>query len=104
MLLVKSMISLEQVKHLSDLAHMELKEEELIKLQKEMDLILEYISQLEKVDVSGIEPMSGGHVLANIVRQGDSPGDGFAFSPELVEGQFPEKQGNYDVVPKIIDK
>ena len=98
------MITLEQVKHLADLAHMELKEEELAKLQEEMDLILDYISQLEKVDVAGVEPISGGHALTNVARQGDSPDDAFAFNPELVEGQFPEKQGSYDVVPKIIDK
>ncbi len=97
------MISIEQVRHLADLAHMELKEEELIKLQKEMGLILEYVSQLEKVDVTNVEPVSGGHSLANVVRQGDSEEDSFAFDKELLL-QFPEKQGNYDVVPKIIEK
>jgi aspartyl-tRNA(Asn)/glutamyl-tRNA(Gln) amidotransferase subunit C len=97
------MISLEQVKHLADLAHMEFKEDELAKLQKEMDLILEYISELQEVDVSGVESVSGGHALVNVVRQGDLEQDGFAFDKELLL-QFPEKQGNYDVVPKIIDK
>lgn len=97
------MISLEQVKHLADLAHMELKEEELAKLQKEMDLILKYFSQLEEVDVSGVEPVSGGHALVNVARQGDLEQDGFAFDKELLL-QFPEKQGNYNQVPKIIEK
>ena len=97
------MITLEEIKHLADLARMDLKEEELVKLQKEMDLILEYVSQLEKVDVSGLEPVSGGHTLVNVARQGDSEEDSFAFDRELLL-QFPEKQDNYDVVPKIKDK
>lgn len=97
------MITLEQVKHLADLAHLELTASELAKLQKEMDLILKYFSQLEEVDVSGVDSVSGGHALVNVVRQGDLEQDGFAFDKELLL-QFPEKQGNYDVVPKIIDK
>ncbi len=97
------MISIEQVKHLADLAHLELSSEELEKLQKDMESILNYISELQEVDVSGVESMSGGHALENVVRRGDSEEDGFAFGKELLL-QFPEKQGNYDVVPKIIEK
>jgi aspartyl/glutamyl-tRNA(Asn/Gln) amidotransferase C subunit len=97
------MISGDEVKHLADLAHLELSEKELEKMTKELGLILDYISRLKEVDVSGVEPMSGGHNLSNIMRQKDSAEDSFAFDKELLL-QFPEKQDNYDKVPKIIEK
>lgn len=98
------MISLEQVKHLANLTHMELSEKELKNLQKDMDGILEFIEQLKEVDVSGVEPVAGGHVLENITREGDLSESAFAFDTDLLSGQFPEKQGNFNVVPKIIEK
>ena len=97
------MISLEQVKHLADLAHLELSAVELEKLQKDMESILNYISELQEVDVSGVQPISGGHNLENFARLGDSEEDSFAFDKELLL-RFPKKRGNYDVVPKIIEK
>ncbi|OGY40792.1 MAG: hypothetical protein A2570_01615 [Candidatus Brennerbacteria bacterium RIFOXYD1_FULL_41_16] len=97
------MINLEQVRHLAELAHMELSEEELKNLQKDMGGILEFIAQLKEADVSGVEPLTGGHVLENVARIGDSPEDSFAFDKDLLH-QFPEKENNYDVVPKIIEK
>jgi len=102
LLSVKTMITLEQVKHLADLAHMELSETELKKLQKEMEQILDYISQLEEVDVSGIEPVAGGHELENVVREKDAAVS-FGFDENMLL-QFPEKQGDYNKVPKIIEK
>ncbi|MEW5805269.1 MAG: Asp-tRNA(Asn)/Glu-tRNA(Gln) amidotransferase subunit GatC [Patescibacteria group bacterium] len=98
------MISRDEVKHLADLAHLELSEQELEKMTRELGLILDYISQLKEIDVSKIEPMSGGHSLVNIFRQNDSEKDSFAFDPEQLKQQFPKKQGDYNKVPKIIEK
>lgn len=97
------MISPDEVKHLAELAHLELSAEELEKMTRELGLILEYISKLKEVDVTGVEPMSGGHHLANVVRQGDSELDHFSFDAELLR-QFPETQGDYNKVPKILEK
>lgn len=97
------MISLDEVKHLADLAHMELSEAELKKLQGQMELILDYISQLKEVEIEGVEPVAGGHQLLSVWREEDSPEDQFAFEKDLLL-QFPEKDDRFNVVPKVIEK
>jgi aspartyl-tRNA(Asn)/glutamyl-tRNA(Gln) amidotransferase subunit C len=50
------MISKEEVEHIAKLARIGLSEEEKIKFQKELSLILDYFNLLKKVDVSKVKP------------------------------------------------
>ncbi len=50
------MISEEDIKHIAQLAHLELSENELKKMGKELSLILDYFNSLKEVDVTEVRP------------------------------------------------
>ena len=62
-------ISKDEVKHIADLARLELSEEEIEKFQKELSSILEYVSQLSKVDTEKVEPTFQTTGLKNVFRE-----------------------------------
>ena len=47
----------EQIKHLARLAEIHLSDEELSKMKKEFDVILEFVWRLQQVDTEGVEMM-----------------------------------------------
>ncbi len=57
------------VKHIAKLAELPLKDEEIIKLEKQLQSTLEYIEQLNEVDTNNIEPTSQVTGLENIMRE-----------------------------------
>jgi aspartyl-tRNA(Asn)/glutamyl-tRNA(Gln) amidotransferase subunit C len=69
-------------------------------MARDLGTILEYIDQLETLDTSGIEPMM--HVLdvANVYRE-DTVGE--SLSQEDAFKNAPQTDGEYFLVPKILD-
>ena len=49
-------ITLEEVLHVAGLARLELNADEAEKMQSELDAILDYIAELEELDLRGVEP------------------------------------------------
>lgn len=49
-------ISRDDVLHLAQLSQLQLEEEEIAPLQKELGNILEYVQQLSELDTDGVEP------------------------------------------------
>lgn len=56
------------VEHIANLARIKLSEEEKTKLAGELSAILDFVEKLEKVDTSGVEPMTGGTVFPSEMR------------------------------------
>jgi aspartyl/glutamyl-tRNA(Asn/Gln) amidotransferase C subunit len=83
------------------LARIELTEEEKKTLLKEVDPILNYVAQLKEVS-SKMEaglPKVGEH--RNVMRTDEEENESGANTDALV-AEFPEKQGNYLKVKKIL--
>ena len=57
------------VRYVADLARLKLDESQVEKLQKDMEAILSYISELNELDVSGIEPTAHAAPLTNVIRE-----------------------------------
>jgi aspartyl-tRNA(Asn)/glutamyl-tRNA(Gln) amidotransferase subunit C len=93
-------ISKEIVEYVAHLARIELQPKELEKLSKEIQGILDFIDKLKKVDIENIAPLS--HILPinNILRE-DTPKEPLPL--EKVLKNAPHKQGNFFVVPKVIE-
>ena len=95
------MISKEEVIKIANLARLELSEPEMEKMQKDLAGILDYIDQLNKVDVSGIEIEEVESVLENVLRE-DMP---VSQTPETIEkmlAQAPAREGNHLKVKEIL--
>lgn len=96
------MISLKEVERLAKLAHIGLSEEEIKKLQKDLESILNYAEKLQEVEVSGIQSVSHITGLQNIERE-DEIGEKLASADEVLQA-VPEKEGRWVKVPLIIQK
>ena len=61
-------LSREQILKVAQLAHLKLTEEELETFQVQISSVLDYVVQLSKVDVKGIEPAAHITGVSNVLR------------------------------------
>lgn len=94
------MLSKETVKYVADLSRIELKPEELEKLSQQLQAILDFIDKLSEIDIRDIKPTI--HILPiNDVLREDNPAKSLPVDKAL--GNAPSREGNFFVVPKIIE-
>jgi len=88
------------VEDVAHLARIELDAKELEKLSQQLEHILAFIDKLSSLDTANIAPTS--HILPinNVLRK-DEPHKSLPIEKTLKNA--PEKQGNFFVVPKIIE-
>ena len=94
-------VSKKDVEKIADLARLYITEEDKKKYTSQLNVILEYMDQLNQVDTSDVEPLSHPFDLKNIVRE-DKVKPSLPVEEALKNA--PEKSGNYFKVPKVITK
>ena len=97
---MSSAIDKRTLEHLAKLARIKLEPAEEEKLLKDLGEILGYVQELQSVDVSSVEPMTGGTDLKNIFRddaerENTNRGAGIE--------SFPESEKGYLKVPKVFE-
>jgi len=92
-------ITLDQVRHVAKLSRLALDESRLQQLNAQLEPILEYVAQIGKPDVSGVEPAAHVLPLNNVLRD-DSVGP--ALPLEKVLQNAPDADGPFFKVPKVI--
>lgn len=97
------MISKEEVQNLATLARVEVSEGEVESLQKDISNILEYISQIQAAPMGEVDtrPLQRNVLRDDTVR---SEGDAFFDKREALLAALPKREGDYNVVRKIIQK
>lgn len=93
-------VSLEDVEHIALLARLGLTPEEATGLRADLDSILSYITQLESLDTSAVEPTAHVALLPTPLRE-----DRIA-NPEAAEEMVqnaPDRDRTFFRVPKIIE-
>ena len=88
------------VRRIASLARIRLEEEEVGRMQAELNGILGWIEQLQAVDTTGVEPMAGGGAVALPLRV-DVVTDGGI--PEKILANAPDRMGEYFGVPKVVE-
>ena len=94
-----SQISRDEVAHLARLARLALTETELDSFAGQLDAILSHVSQIQAVDVTGVEatdnPLTSVNVTRpDVVEPGLSQEEALAQAPKSAEGRF--------AVPRIL--
>ncbi len=91
------------VRRIASLARIRLEEEEVARMQVELNGILGWIEQLQSVDTDGVEPMAGGAPTAQpaMRMREDAVTDGGI--PEKVLANAPDRQGEFFAVPKVVE-
>jgi len=98
------MISKEDIENLATLARLKLKKGEAEALQKDISNILGYVGQVGSFSADASH--EGRPIVRNVLRE-DTPRsetDPLAHKEEAILAQLPKREGNYNVVRKIIQK
>lgn len=88
------------VRRIAKLARLHLEEGDVPRVQAELNGILGWIEQLNEVDVTGVEPLTGAAGLAMRLRE-DAITDGSM--PEAVLSNAPDRAGAFFAVPKVVE-
>ncbi len=88
------------VRRIAALARIRVTEDEVPRLQAEMNAILGWIEQLNEVNVDGIEPLAGAALRALPMREDVVTDGGYA---EQVLANAPERIGDFYAVPKVVE-
>lgn len=94
-------VSEEEVKHIAELARIELTEEEVNKFTKEISDILGYVEQLKEVDTEGVEPISQVTGKINVFRE-DVSEDASQEKKDIMAKNYPDSQDGYIKVKQIM--
>lgn len=86
--------------YIARLAHIELTEEESAAFGKQLGAILQYMEQLKKLDVSGVEPTMHGHGRVNAFRE-DTVTPSIDFEKAIANA--PERTETEFKLPKIVE-
>jgi aspartyl-tRNA(Asn)/glutamyl-tRNA(Gln) amidotransferase subunit C len=94
-----SQISRDEVAHLAKLARLALTDDELDSYAGQLDAILTHVSQIQAVDVAGVEPTDNPLKAVNVTRPDRiapclTQQEALAEAPEALDGRF--------VVPQIL--
>jgi aspartyl-tRNA(Asn)/glutamyl-tRNA(Gln) amidotransferase subunit C len=91
------------VKRIASLARIRLEDEEVGRMQAELNGILGWIEQLQAVDTEGVEPMAGGAPEGQpaMRMRPDQVTDGDLHDAVLANA--PDRMGAYFGVPKVVE-
>jgi len=93
-------ITREQVRHVAALARLEMDEQELDSYGKDLGDILGYVTKLNEIDTSGVEPTA--HVISmDTPFRDDERGESFTHEQSLRNA--PQREGFYFQVPQVIE-
>lgn len=93
-------VSKEEVQYMAHLARLQFSEEETESLAKDMNRILDYMSDLEEVDTGDVEPLE--HVIDLEYRLRDDKAEE-PLSHEEALKNAPDADSDYFRVPRVID-
>ncbi len=88
------------IEKVARLARLELSEEEKVTFGNQLEQILTYMEQLNRLDTSGVEPTSHAIPIYNVFREDDVRP---SFPQEEVLGIGPDEQDGLFKVPRIIE-
>jgi aspartyl-tRNA(Asn)/glutamyl-tRNA(Gln) amidotransferase subunit C len=93
-------ITAEEVRTTAELARLALGDEELVRLERELSAILDYMEELGRLDTTGVPPMTHAVPLDAPLRE-DALGPQLSADEALADA--PRREGPFFEVPKIIE-
>ncbi|MFI5015592.1 MAG: Asp-tRNA(Asn)/Glu-tRNA(Gln) amidotransferase subunit GatC [Hyphomicrobiales bacterium] len=88
------------VKRVAHLARIALPDEEVERMQGELNAILGFVEQLSKVDIEGVEPMTSVTPM-RLKQRADAVTEGG--NADAVIANAPMSDDHYFVVPKVVE-
>lgn len=91
----------DQVRHVAKLSRLILTDAQIEQYAHQLSRILDYVSQLQELNLEGIEPMAHALDLTNVTRD-DQPQPGMPV--DLVLANAPDKDPPFFKVPKVLEE
>ncbi|MGQ4272954.1 Asp-tRNA(Asn)/Glu-tRNA(Gln) amidotransferase subunit GatC [Terrihabitans sp. B22-R8] len=88
------------VRRVAKLARIAVKDDEVTHLAGELNAILSFVEELSEVDVEGVEPLTSVTPVKIPMRVDEVTAGG---DPERVLANAPVRQGDFFVVPKVVE-
>ena len=88
------------VRRIARLARIRVDDQQVAQLQTELNSILGWIEQLNEVDVTGIEPLTGAAQMALKMREDVVTDGGIR---EQILANAPDREGDFFAVPKVVE-
>jgi aspartyl-tRNA(Asn)/glutamyl-tRNA(Gln) amidotransferase subunit C len=95
------MLTKEEVAEIAFLARLRLGEDEAERLRGDLSKILHYVEELRALDTGGVEPMTHAVPMDCPLRE-DAVTPSLSADEALAEA--PEREEDYFVVPRVVDK
>lgn len=95
-----SKLSREEVLRLARLARLDLTDDEVEEFQNQLGEILQYVEQLQSIDISGLEPTNQVTGLINVMRE-DTVRD-YGYEPRKLLENVPKVQDDMIQVKRMI--
>tara|TARA_B100000700_G_C14703681_1_gene695701 strand:+ start:452 stop:739 length:288 start_codon:yes stop_codon:yes gene_type:complete len=92
-------ISSSDVRKVAKLARLELPEDQIVTYTKQLEDILSYVDQLQKIDTKNVPPTSRAVEVVNAMREDSVEVN---CSREDILNQAPHREGDFFRVPKIL--
>jgi len=97
---MEKIITKKDVEYVAKLARIHIPEEEKGKYESQRERILEYVSQLKKLDTENVKPAAHPHELSNVWREDKAKPFG---NVEDILANAPEKEETFYKVKKVIE-
>jgi aspartyl-tRNA(Asn)/glutamyl-tRNA(Gln) amidotransferase subunit C len=88
------------VRRIASLARIRVEDHEVEPLCHELNSILGWIEQLQEVDVTGVDPLTGAAAMHTAMRADVVTDGGY---PEKVLVNAPDRIGDFFAVPKVVE-
>ncbi|MDG1898944.1 MAG: Asp-tRNA(Asn)/Glu-tRNA(Gln) amidotransferase subunit GatC [Phycisphaerales bacterium] len=95
-----SSISIEEVRHVAELARLAMSDEELAACQNQLGSILNHIATIDGIDVQGVQPLAHAIDMSNRLSD-DIAGDSLSIDDVLANA--PAIEDRFIAVPKVLD-
>jgi aspartyl-tRNA(Asn)/glutamyl-tRNA(Gln) amidotransferase subunit C len=96
-------INLEEIKHLEELARINLSDQERKLYQEQLSSILDYVDKLQEVNVDKVEPTNQATDLKNVWREDEVVGAS-KMEKDTIINNAPEKSNKLFKVKSVFDK
>lgn len=94
-------ISQEEIKKIALLSRLEVREEHMTHMEKELNDILTYVAELNELDLDGVEPMAHAVPLQNVWREDVRKP---SLDHDLALSNAPEAEDGYFKVPRVVQE
>jgi aspartyl-tRNA(Asn)/glutamyl-tRNA(Gln) amidotransferase subunit C len=93
-------ITLAEVERIARLSRLDLSSEEAERMRSQLEAILDYVGQLQRVDTTGVPPTAHVLPLVNVMREDEVRP---SYPPQAMLANAPEPEGDLFRVPKILE-